>query len=150
VKHTKRCGTKRGEHMKTVYVIDGGTQRCMTMLWDTCATCGVWLPIGSSDETEVAVEVRAARLAQEDGWQEASTAEVHGWNDRLDEVVVEAEGGTWTADPRDEDEEDWHAGYFAHAIANHDDEQEADAARAVAREVRDSIEPNGVRLKGQR
>ncbi len=115
-----------------------------------CHRCRGYQPLGPSDETPVAIEVRATRLAQEDGWQEANAAEVHGWNDRLDEMIVDSEGGTWTAAPRDgDDEEDWHAGYFAHAIASHDDEQEEAAARAVAREVRDSIEPSGVRLRGQ-
>jgi hypothetical protein len=136
VKHTKRCGTKRGEHMKHVVVTDGRGLRRVTMHWDTCATCGAWLPLGPSDETRVAVEVRAAELAV--AWKPATVHEEIGW------LLVT------TAAQQVPANEGQLAGYLAHAISNHDDEQEEAAARAVAREVRDGIEPSGMRLKGQR
>jgi hypothetical protein len=133
VKHTKRCGTKRGEHMKHVYVIDGGTQRRVTMLWDTCATCGAWLPLGPSAETPVAVEVRALEIF--DSWPDGdqTDGEDAGWRAHMT-------GG----DP----DASMLAGWLAREIwlgpAAADN-----TARAVAREVRDGIEPSGVRLRGQ-
>jgi hypothetical protein len=126
--------------MKHVHVNDSHGTRRVTMLWDTCATCGVWLPLGPSDETQVAVEVRAADLSNL-ARSYASTSESHGW--ALAQRDADLPAGL-------EEDPEYLAGYYARVIFEHDDEQEEAAARAVAREVRDSIEPNGVRLKGQR
>jgi hypothetical protein len=137
VRHTKRC---RGDivRSKLVAVTTGICSHVRLMLWDTCATCGAWLPLGPSDETPVAIEVRALEIF--DSWPDGdqTDGEDAGWRAHMT-------GGDPDASPS------MLAGWLAREIwlgpAAADD---TPAARAVAREVRDSIEPSGVRLKGQR
>ncbi len=128
-----------GEYVRIYMAAMGAPCPFMVGRWEAdriasrCLKCGAWRPLGpSNDAGPAAVEVRAAELAhEEDGWQIADWDEVRGWNDRLDTVISEAEGSVYVSDGLDED--GWHAGYLAHAIAHHAEEQMQAARDAVAR-----------------
>jgi len=110
-RHTKRC---RGvnERSSNVYVIENGTQRMHSMFWDECATCGTWLPLGPSDETPVAVEVRAAEIVADGGdCALMSFDEFGGWH------------CDWLTYPDSKSE--WDAGDLARVIYDHDRDQGA-------------------------
>lgn len=77
-----------------------------------CAYCHTVYPLGPSDETPVAVEIRAAELAEPG----ALLRNGHEGNGRCDV------GDCWYSD-HDEYPDDWHAGYLARVIATHGEDQ---------------------------
>lgn len=109
--HTKRC---RGSFRMVVGVTCGDGTKLFRETSE-CATCGTWLPLGPSDERPVAVEVRAAELA--DSYQHHETldtyaaSEWYGW--------LCASNGVEVGEFHDEH----HAGYLARVIYDHDREE---------------------------
>lgn len=119
MKHTKRC---RG-HIVRSKPLPVTTHIVRLMLWSECATCGAWLPLGPSDETRVAVEVRAAAIAagavSETDWRTAHPYEWYGW--------LEHKNGTEAGIDGDE----YQTGYLARVIWVHDREQAAEFRKAL-------------------
>ena len=103
---------------KTFRNLDSGH----TLEFLQCCACWTWLPLGPSDETPVDVEVRAAEIAvravanQDEFSMRTSFHEDVGWFIRMNWVTY---GDAYARDPENAGE---HAGYLAHAIANHDEE----------------------------
>lgn len=97
-------------HGRIAYRADLGRHQDMRV--NICQACDAWLPLGPSDETPVAVEIRAAELAEPG----ALLRNGHEGNGRCDV------GDDWYSD-HDEYPDDWHAGYLARVIATHGEDQ---------------------------
>lgn len=103
MKHTKRCWDIISHVSIINAVAVDGSPTIESLRWNSCATCGTWLPLGPSNDTPVAVEVRATELAA-NGGRGMREPELFGWQS--------ADLGIFPY-PREE------AGYLAHVIAHH-------------------------------
>jgi hypothetical protein len=97
-----------------------------------CNSCGAWLPLGPSDETDerVAVEIRAAHIAATHRGLSSSidlTAGEHfGWmGDETADIMVYRDGEPQLDEgvPLNLESPNWLAGHLARVIATHGDEQ---------------------------
>lgn len=122
MKHTKRC--RGGIAIRTRFLADA--RKYLT--WRECRSCGTWLPLGPSDEAPVAVEVRAAEIADKATRRDPLM---------MSEYTDGAEQAGWLVRACDSakvpDQDGEHAGYLARVIYDHDAEQMAAARDAAAK-----------------
>lgn len=108
---TERCRFCRRKHVEWNSIrIEGNPNGCT---YARCWNCREYASLGPSndDPSEVAVEIRAAELADL-ATSDATRSESLGWH-------AYADGGPRTMTIADE----WHAGWLGRAIHDHDEEQ---------------------------
>lgn len=137
MRHTRRC---LGWTINARSVL--GADRSYMMRWQTCASCGAWLSLGQSDESAVAVEVRAAEIAEDhpvtcDHIDDGNDCPECGWNDYSLDIDID---GT--------ERDGYFAGWLARAIYDHDRDQMALARAAVAAMTDEEIERAGGMPRG--
>lgn len=82
-----------------------------------CGDCSAWLPLGPSNDEGCEVEIEAARIAMNDGPNGDFTA-WNGWD-----AAVSGEDDHSMGLP------EWHAGYLARCIVDHDSATEREGRR---------------------
>lgn len=113
MKHTKRCGNDVRQWFRIILVVENGRECERMAVSHHCGRCDTLLPLGPSDEAPVAVEIRAAEIAD---W-EASDEPAGCMTEH------ESAGFNLLSFDGPDVSEAWNAGFLARAIYDHDGEQ---------------------------